>query len=251
MEAFIKSAIKKGLCEICFLDHLTMRPAGSALSMSPEEVPLYYGATKKLKTRYKDRICIKTGLEIDFSPGHKNKDMKKARKIAGSFAFDVIAGSVHFLDQWNMVSGRNRNSIPFADNNSMYESYLDHLEAMVDASFFDIICHIDIVSKFGDLPGRNFSGKWNRILKKIKAKGLVVELNTSGYRHPANQTYPAPALLKLLYKTGIKITMGSDAHLPGDVGQDFDRAAALAKKAGFTHLATFTKQHQDKIALDA
>lgn len=250
MEAFIKKAIKKGLCEICFLDHLTLRPEGAALSMSPMEVPLYYGAVRKLKTRYKGQICVKAGLEIDFSPDDKNKDMKKARQIAGSFAFDVIAGSVHFLDQWNMVSGRKRDICPFADTDSMYESYLDHLEAMVEASFFDIICHIDIVGKFGDSPDKNFSSKWNRIIKKIQTQGLVVELNTSGYRHRAGQTYPALALLKLLYKAGVKITMGSDAHLPDEVGQDFDRAAALAKKAGFTHLTTFIRRQKSSIAID-
>ena len=37
----------------------------------------------------------------------------------------------------------------------------------------------------------------------------------------------------------IPLTISSDAHKPEDVGRDFERAAELARQAGFTHLASF------------
>ena len=68
MERYIQSAVNLGLREICFLDHLTIRKAKAALSMTPEEVPYYFHAVQVLKQKYRNKISVKAGLELDFNP---------------------------------------------------------------------------------------------------------------------------------------------------------------------------------------
>ena len=70
MEAYVRKAADIGLQEICFLDHLTICETGKNLSMSVEEVPLYFKHIQALKKRYESIISVKAGLEIDFSPEH-------------------------------------------------------------------------------------------------------------------------------------------------------------------------------------
>ncbi|MBI9077760.1 MAG: histidinol-phosphatase [Desulfatibacillum sp.] len=246
MEAYVKQAIELGLREICFLDHLTLRPDGGALSMSPQEVPLYYQAARKLAKRYETRILVKVGLEVDFDLD----TMDHARDIVNSHAFDAIGGSVHFLGHWNMVSHRGRDNCPYSDCQDMFAAYLDHVESMVDHSFFDFLCHLDVVGKFGDRPGDPMEEHWNRVIEKIAAKGLVVEVNTSGLRHPSGVIYPEPWLLQKLHKAGIRIILGSDAHSPEQVGKDFDKALDLVRKVGYERLVTFSKRQRGSISID-
>jgi histidinol-phosphatase (PHP family) len=61
------------------------------------------------------------------------------------------------------------------------------------------------------------------------------------------EAYPAAALLASAAALGIPLTFGSDAHAPGDVGADFDRAAALARAAGYT--ATLRLSDRGTVAL--
>jgi len=70
-------------------------------------------------------------------------------------------------------------------------------------------------------------------LRAASAAGMLIELNTGGLRKPVADTFPGRDLLAEAGALGIPIVFGSDAHRPGDVGHAFDRAAALAKAAGF------------------
>ncbi len=48
--------------------------------------------------------------------------------------------------------------------------------------------------------------------------------------------------LKIYRKAGVPITFSSDSHDPRDVGRDYDRAATLAKEAGYTEYSVFAKR---------
>ena len=52
--------------------------------------------------KYRERIDVRVGLEVDFSPDH----VRQCVDVVSTFDLDVVAGSVHFLDGENMVSRR-------------------------------------------------------------------------------------------------------------------------------------------------
>lgn len=246
MEQYIRSAIDLGLREICFLDHLTIQETKTGLSMTPAEVSYYFNAVQILKQKYKNAIGIKAGLEIDFSPAYTDL----FQDIIRTYAFDVIATSLHFLGDLDIVSHRSAWRRGEKNTDDVYELYFEQFEKMLDYDYFDVICHFDLIKKFGRIPSRSFEKECDDILSIIKSKDVTVEVNTSGYNHPAGEIYPSPDILKKCHEQGIRITLGSDSHHPADVGQHYERALPLLLSLGFRRLATFTKRKRSEIFID-
>jgi histidinol-phosphatase (PHP family) len=245
MERYIQSAAVLGFGEICFLDHLTVQPAEKGLSMTVKEIPYYFQAVRVLKQKYRHTIRIKAGLEIDFNPDHTGL----FQEVAGTYAFDVIATALHFPGGMDVVSRRSSWCFGEKDTDYVYGLYFEQLEKMLDYTYFDVICHIDLVKKFGRKPSRSFDREVDDILSKIKEKDLTMEVNTSGYNHPIQKPYPSLDMIRKCHEKGIGITLGSDAHKPEDVGQHYERALPMILSAGYRHLATFTKRKRSEIPI--
>ena len=245
MERYIQSAVDLGLREICFLDHLTIQRAEPGLSMTPEEVPFYFQAVQVLKQKYRKEISIKAGLEIDFNPAFTDF----FQDIIETFAFDVIAASLHFPGDTDIVTHRSAWRHGRDDVDNVYELYFEHLKKMLDHRYFDVICHIDLIKKFGQKPSRSFEKEFDEILLMVKDKNLTVEVNTSGYDHPVGDIYPSWEVLKKCHEQGIHITLGSDAHHPANVGRHYERVLPILLSAGYRRLSTFTKRQRTEIQI--
>lgn len=247
MEAAVRAAMDQGLSGVCFLEHLTLQDTHSQYAMAPAEVPLYFAAARRLADRYEDRIDVKVGLEVDFSPQHWDK----AKRIADSHAFDVLGASVHYVAGLNMASRRERASMNRRPTPELESRYLDLVDAMVSDAFFDVVCHADLMKKFGDPADDTLLDRWRALAARMAEAGLVLEINTSGWRHPAGEAYPAPGLLQVFAGAGVDMVFGSDAHAPEDVGHAFDRALDLARATGCRHLAEFHRRTKRRIPIEA
>ncbi|MDD2388494.1 MAG: histidinol-phosphatase [Desulfobacterales bacterium] len=245
MADYVRRAIALGFREICFLDHLTLQPAGKVQSMTPDQVPLYFQAVQALKEQFSDVIDVKAGLETDYDPAY----IRALEDIIQTYTFDVIGSSLHFLDGKNIVSRSSDWAHGKWEADDLVARYLETLDNMLEYNYFDIVCHLDLMKKFGRVPNRSFETQLDQILSKIQAKGLTVEVNTSGWDHPAGEAYPSGAILKKCCESGIAITLGSDAHRPEDVGRHYDRAIPMLVAAGCRFLATFTKRSRIMIPL--
>jgi len=245
MQEYINRAIAAGLSEICFLDHLTLNEKGSALSMTPEQVPLYYHAVRRLAEQYHDRIRVRAGLEIDFSP----ENSECAADIIKPYDFDVIAGSIHFLSGTDIVSRRESKNNTM-DVEEICSQYLDLLERLVESRMFDVICHIDLPKKFsGSLPER-FYENIDSMLEKIRCNGMAIEINTAGFDHPVKEQYPNGYLIEACGRHGVPVTLGSDAHRPEEVGRYFDRALTLMRNFGISSISGFKRRVRYDISPD-
>ena len=245
MEQYVRCAIEKGVAELCFLDHLTLNEQGCDLSMGPEDVPLYVYAVRRLQERYRDRIDVKLGMEVDFTPDR----MAEAVRILDRFSFDMIGGSIHFVDDRNIVSSKTNGSGISPDDAEFFDQYLSLIETMADYSCFDVICHLDVVKKFGIQPPVDFFEKMDAILEKIKYKDLVIEVNTSGLSHPARAIYPELVILKRCFEKNIPVTFGSDAHRPEQVGRHFGKAAEILRNIGYRHITGFNRRKRYTISI--
>jgi len=256
MERYVQNAVDLGFREICFLDHLTIRPAchcearagrraASGLSMTPEEIPHYFYAVQILKKNYKSKISIKAGLEVDFNTNHTDL----YQKIVDTYAFDVIAASLHFPNGFDIVTHRSGWRYGENDADEVYALYFEQLQKMLEYDYFDVICHIDLIKKFGRKPKRSFEIEYDNILEIIKDKGKTIEVNTSGYDHPARDIYPSLKILKKCYKKGISITMGSDAHRPANVGRHYERVLPILLSTGYRQLAIFRKRQRAEVQI--
>ena len=247
MDQYIRCAIAAGLTEICFLDHLTLHERGRHMSMPPDYVPLYYQTVRRLAHLYKNRIQVKVGLEVDYDP----KNLHTVQKIIQPLDFDVIGGSVHFIDQMNMVSSKDTEARESEPIDIVCNDYLALIEEMIENMDMDIICHLDVFKKFGRRPSAEVNTRLDAVLSKIKHRNLTVELNTSGYNHKLNEFYPSTDLLKKCVEKDIRITLGSDAHKPKQVARHFDMAIDLLTQTGFRTLSAFTRRKPYDIPLTA
>lgn len=246
MNEYIHKAIDLGFKEICFLDHLIVKETPKKLSMSLEDVPIYFQAVQNLKYKYQADIDIKVGLEIDFDPKH----MDEIQNIVQSFSFDVIGCSIHFLGFFDIVSSDSEWKQGNIDPEFMYDLYLSQLYNMLDYDCFDMICHIDLIKKFGHKSIRPHDREFAKIIEKIKQLDLTVEFNTGGYTHQAGESYPSPDLLDKLNQAGIPITIGSDSHKPSEVGRFYDEAFEVLDANGYRYLASFSKRKRRMIPID-
>ena len=245
MVEYIKKAVEIGLEEICFLDHLTLSESGSGLSMSLDEVSLYFHAIQVLKQKYNNLIGIKAGLEIDFNPAFINI----IEDVVNTFSFDVIGSSLHFVGGLNVVSSKSSWKRGLEDTDHVYRLYFEYLEKMLDYDYFDVVCHFDMIKKFGKKPIKSFDKEIDNLLLKISDKNLVVEVNTSGLNHQAQEIYPAFNIIKKCIEADIMLTLGSDAHSPEDVGRHFDKVLDLLRSAGCSYLTAFDRRSRRKISI--
>jgi len=245
MDDYIRNAIAAGLSEICFLDHLTLHERGQRLSMTPDMVPLYYQTVRTLGQYYKKDIHVKAGLEVDFDP----QNARAVQIIIDPLDFDVIGGSVHFLDQINMVSRKDTEARENEAIDKLCDLYIDRLYQMIETMDLDIVCHLDVFKKFGRRPNGAFETKFDAVLSAIRARNLTVELNTSGLSHKGEEFYPSPGLIKKCHERNIPMTLGSDAHQPDQVGRHFDQALDLLTATGFRHVSAFTRRRRYDLPL--
>lgn len=245
MDAYAKQAVHAGLTGICFLDHLTLLSTISNQSMTIGEVGLYFQAVKRLKMAYQDCLDIKVGLEIDFEP----EQVSLVEDIVGRFAFDLIGGSVHFIENRNIVSRRsNRTAVPLAPE-YVWGHYITKLNKMLDSGWFDVVCHLDVPKKLAGVMPREFIPEIEEVLARIAAKGFSVEINTGGLDHPAGETYPSMDLLGRCHQLGIPFVLGSDAHQPEEVGRHFDHGVSMLRSVGVHELSTYTARNRESIPL--
>src|SRR5205085_2458193 len=78
----------------------------------------------------------------------------------------------------------------------------------------------------------------------IAESQIAVEVSTAGLRKPAGEIYPAPAFLEMCLEAGCPVALSSDAHVPGDIGRDYDDAVALLERLGVGELAVFERRER-------
>ena len=96
--------------------------------------------------------------------------------------------------------------------------------------------------KFGDRPDRPITDLTDEIVDALAKNKICIEVNTAGFRKPANEQYPSIDILKACYENDIQVTIGSDSHKPEEVGWEIDRAFKLLKDIGYTQIVGFQKR---------
>lgn len=242
-EEYARQAIAAGLEEIGFSDHAPfVHMRDPKVTMAPEELPQYYQMIEAVREKYHNELRIKVAIEADFIPGYE----EKTKAILADYPYDYIIGSVHFIKDWGFDDPDQRAKWDESDVNQVYRDYFALLCQAAASGMFHIMAHVDLVKKFGARPTEDMSAEVTQCAEVFKETGMVVEINTSGWRKPCKEQYPALEHLRIYAAHGVPLTFGSDAHTPQDVGADFKKAYALALEAGFTEYVQFDKGKIDR-----
>ena len=78
----------------------------------------------------------------------------------------------------------------------------------------------------------------------IAESDVAVEVSTAGLRKPAGEMYPAPAFLEMCLEAGRPVALSSDAHVPEQLGYEYERAVEWLSDLGVTELAVFENRQR-------
>lgn len=242
---YVEAAIEKGLQEMGFADHVPRfyEPPSPDMKVNERgmyrsELDGYLESVFELRRQYPE-ITIKVGLEVDFVPGWE----REVEDIARGYPWDYLIGSVHFISEWNygyILNEKERGP------EEIYPAYFDRVAQAAESGLFDILGHVDLPKRgFPRLNPEVMDELHQALAIRLGKAGAVIELNTYGIRGSKLGDvgiYPDQGLLRLCRQHGVRVTLGSDAHRPQDVGADFDRAAELLVNVGYREIVVFNKR---------
>jgi histidinol-phosphatase (PHP family) len=234
-EDYIETALKAGLSEMGFSEHLTLFRELEDWNMNPVNLSPYLEHIKLLKDETK-KIKIKTGLEVDFIPGKE----KETGKYLAPLPLDYIIGSVHYLGEKTVDVGPEFYEGKSIDR--LFESYFDSVISAVNSDLFDIIGHCDLIRIYGYKPASDPEPLYRNLARAMKAHNVAFEINTNGRNRPLADFYPDRRYLHIFREENIPVCVNSDAHMPSRIGQYFDEAYELLRYVGFTEMAVFDKR---------
>ena len=235
LEEFIKQAIKKDIGIYGFSDHAPMN-YDPKYRMNFEDMKRYENWINSLKEKYKDKIKILIGYEVDFTPFVDKKVLE--RKV------DYLIGSIHFLDNWGFDNPEFLSQWQDRDVDDIYKEYFKLVEELANSRYFDIVGHLDLIKVFNFKPKTDIKIVAKRAIEAIADNKLVVEINSAGIRKKVNEPYPSISLLEMIKNSNIDITFGSDAHNPKQVGFYIKECYNIAKIMGFRKITYFENREK-------
>ena len=235
-EEYLLEAIKSGTKIFGFSDHAPM-DFDPAYRMKFEEMQAYEQEILLLKEKYKEKITVLLGYEVDYLKGHMDSRVLDAD-------VDYLIGSVHFLEGWGFDNPEFIGKWEEQDIDAVWQKYFDTIEEMAQSRLFDIVGHLDLIKVFKFMPRGDILKMATKALEAIKESGMVLELNVSGYRKEIQEPYPSKKLLEKVYSLNIPITFASDAHKPEQVSLFNEKIIKLAREVGYKECAYFKKREK-------
>lgn len=239
-ESYIEKAIQLGYKELSFTEHAPLPitfndpTPNQDSAMKMENLTLYFETITTLKEKYRDKIKINRGLEVDYIEGYEEEIRGFLNKY-GSFLDDSIL-SVHFLKQDDQYFCLDYSPDTFQDMidlfgsvEKVYESYYRTLIGSIRADLGVYkpkrIGHITLVYKFQKkFPvQQSFEQEIRNVLYEMKKNHLQLDYNGAGVNKPlCKEPYPPTWVVEEAIDLGLPIVYGSDAHQVKDLLQGID-----------------------------
>jgi len=251
-EDMVKAALQKKIACIGINEHFPMTYLPDPVpvhdyAMDLNEFPVHLKELKTLQKKYRGQIDVRIGAEVDYYEPAINTITQWLEPFQTDF--DYLYGSVHVVTNWAIDDDKFLNRWDQVGVDAVYSMYYEVLAKMAKTRLFNVVGHLDLPKKFKKIPTIDFDGKISTVLDAVKAAHMVVEVNTAGLRKPVKEIYPSRHILEMCLEKGIKVTLGSDAHAPEEIGYAFDETRALLKEIGFKTLVLFKKRMQVPVKL--
>ncbi|MBI3997835.1 MAG: histidinol-phosphatase [Armatimonadetes bacterium] len=246
---YVEVALNAGLEAMGVSSHSPLNFPDEA-AMRAERLPAYCAEIAHLEEAYRRRLRIHLSLEFDYIPERH----EELWSIVASFPFDYLIGSVHFIGEderglpwaFDLTRRRFENGLRryFAsDIRQLVGAYYERIRSMAAWGRPAIVGHIDRVKKWNkDQRYFREDESWYRreveaALQACARAGLIVELNTIGWRNAVRSPYPSPWILRRCLELGIPLVVTTDAHAPVRVTDFHAEAEALLREVACTSLA--------------
>jgi histidinol-phosphatase (PHP family) len=227
VERFLETAATRGVDEIGFTEHVyyfrQTRPVWTLPYQTERcvyDLDQYVDAVVEAK---RQGLPVKLGLEIDYV-GERQDELAEGLE---PYPWDYLLGSVHWLD--GLAVDQEPGIWAEASVEEVWRRYLAALAELAGSGHVDVLAHPDLAKIFRRRPER---------IEYPAFDGVALEISTSGLHKPVGELYPDAEMLA----SRPPITLASDAHVPQNVGRDFDRALAFARAAGYETVTVFEQR---------
>lgn len=242
---YIKDYIKMGFKKVAFTDHspqkneIDKRPN---VRMKYEERMEYLQSIKELKEKYKDKIDILSGYEVEYLPGEE-ENLKKLKEET-----DILILGQHFIydNNKNLKPFKFRGERVFTDEELI--RYARYIEKAMEYNIPDIIAHPDLFminsKKFGKIEEQishmicKSAEKYNipleinlnRIFDEIYYKNGQLDESILNIQEIelSNIAYPCKEFWNIATQYKVKVVYGLDVHHRGQISR-YNELLKLAK----------------------
>lgn len=168
-EAYIKKAIEIGSKSIYFSDHAPFPGNPFYQRMRYDELDEYIDTLSNLREKYKAKIDIYIGLEIEYLSNYDLYYQELKEKLdfllLGQHIYEVTSGVYHF----------NRN----VTNQEKAIGILENIEQGLSKGYFDYLAHPDRFCDIYDEWNDEYRKHFDNIKKLCKLKNIPIEYNLS------------------------------------------------------------------------
>jgi histidinol-phosphatase (PHP family) len=238
VDVYAALAVELGIAELAITDHVDFDPRDPAWEYTTFEDR--ERTVRDAAARWADRgVAIRFGVELTYNRTWEDD----IRSHLARHAYDFTIGSVHDwpgspyrgarrVARW--VEGR-----PLAE---IVEPYVAEVTAAARSGLFDALGHLDVVKRYllpHVTPGQLAEAPelFEPTLVALVESGTALEVNTSGLRQAAGETYPGPGLVARFRELGgTRLTAGSDAHRNHAFAFGLDAGYRVIGAAGFREL---------------
>jgi len=250
-EIYIKEAVHQKLVAYGYSSHAPV-PFECEWTVPERKIKNYINDINTIKKEYAGQLQVYLGLEVDYIPDITNPDHEKIKNLG----LDYTIGSIHFVDSFDDGERwcfdwtydffmKGIKEIFQNDLIKAVKRYYALTRAMLQESRPTIIGHFDKIRMHNEnMSFFNESDKWYKneieeVLKLIKQKNTIVEINTRGYYKSGSDLYPHPYLFGKIRKMDIPITINSDSHKADEITKGYKYAAENLKKHGIDEVWAF------------
>ena len=239
LEEMCEAAIQHGLREICFTEHVDWLPWDE--TRDHFDASAYVPAARRCAEAYAGRLAVRTGLEIS----EPHLAAGRIQDLLRAWPFDFVLGSAHWIDQSGVYLSR---LYPLHPAEHVEREYFHRVLELAETGEFDSLAHLDLVrryrpSELGPLDTLAHAEAIRAVLETVVARDKAIEINTSPLRRGLASTCPDLTVLRWYRELGgEKVTVGSDAHAPDQVGTGFDVALELLRAARFSRVVRFEQR---------
>ena len=229
MDEAIRQASKKGI-GLVMTDHMDWDfPA--PFPDFRVDLPRFFREYGPLRS---ERVLL--GIEL----GMTADSIGKCREIAAAYPFDFVLGSVHVL------GGREVDDSLYADCDEaiVYREYLLEAARLVQAVECDALAHIDypLRTTSRELPFAEYAKEFAALFEVMHRRNVCLELNTSRLAEQAAYDNLLAIYRSYRESGGRYVTLGSDAHEPREIADNFSLAEVFLQETGLIPVHFFQRK---------
>lgn len=210
-EEYVKAAIERGVKILGFSDHAPFvypNNYSSFYKMETYELRDYFDSLLSLREKYKNKIEIRIGLEVEYYENIFPESLALWR----NFPVEYFILGHHIL--YNEYDESRIGSLGYTESDELLFEYTDKVVKGLETGRFSILAHPDIINYHGNM--NTYKRAMEKIILAAKKMAVPLEYNILGMR--AKRIYPRDEFWKLARELSAPVIIGCDSHDPRDVG---------------------------------